>query len=76
MLTSVKHFFGDGSTRYGANEGSATVITYKKYIEHNIKGYRGAISAEVGNVMASYSSVNFVPSAMNSGFLMGLLRDE
>ena len=32
VLGSVKHFIGDGSTKYGANEGSSTVLNFKNYI--------------------------------------------
>lgn len=76
VLGSAKHFLGDGSTRYGANEGTATVLNFKNYIQHNVKGYRGAVSSQVGTVMASYSSVNFVPNQFNSMLLMGVLREE
>lgn len=67
---------GDGSTRYGANQGAAVVNNFKNFIEHNIKGYRGAINSEVGNVMISYSSINFVPNSFNSMFMMNVLREE
>lgn len=42
-LGSSKHFFGDGATQYGANEGSATVTNFKKFIDHNIQGYKGSV---------------------------------
>lgn len=32
VLGSAKHFMGDGSTRYGANEGAAVVNNFKNYI--------------------------------------------
>jgi beta-glucosidase len=60
---SAKHFFGDGSTLYGADQGSADVGSYKKYIDHNIKGYVGSIDSDVGTVMASYSAINYIPMA-------------
>lgn len=75
-LGSAKHFMGDGATRYGANEGTTTVINYKNFVEHNIKGYRGAINSSIGNVMISYSSINFVPNSFNSMFMMQVLREE
>jgi len=43
-LGTAKHFFGDGSTQFGANEGSASVLSFKKYIDHNIQGYIGAVN--------------------------------
>lgn len=75
-LGSSKHFFADGATQYGANEGSATVLNYKNFVRHNTQGYLGAISEEIGSVMVSYSAINFVPNSFNSYFLQGLLRDD
>lgn len=75
-LGTAKHFFGDGSTHYGANEGSATVLSFKNYLIHNIQGYLGAASEDVGSVMCSYSAINFVPNSFNSAFLTGLLRSD
>lgn len=49
---------------------------FKNFVEHNIKGYRGAINSSIGNVMISYSSINFVPNSFNSMFMMGVLREE
>ena len=75
VLGSGKHFIGDGSTHYGANEGSAIVHNFKNYVSHNSKGYKGAITSEVGSVMVSYSAINYVPNSYNSAFLLGLLRN-
>ena len=76
VLGTAKHFFGDGSTKFGANEGSASVLNFKKYISHNIQGYMGAASQDVGSVMCSYSAINYVPNSYNSAFLTGLLRSD
>lgn len=75
-LGTSKHFFSDGATQYGANEGSATVINFDKFVDHNIQGYKGSIEEEVGSVMVSYSAINFVPNSYNSYFLQGVLRDD
>jgi len=40
---SVKHFFGDGATLYGADEGSVDAGSYSGFYDHNIKGYEGGI---------------------------------
>lgn len=76
VLGTAKHFFGDGSTHYGANEGSATVLSFAKYIDHNTQGYKGAVSEDVGSVMVSYSGINFIPNSYNSMFIGGQLRDK
>jgi len=73
-LGSAKHFFGDGSTLYGCNMGTSQVLNFENYINHNVKGYIGSVKANVGSVMISYSSVNWVPSAINSQYLLSLLR--
>jgi len=76
VLGSVKHFFGDGSTLYGCNMGSANVLNFKNFIDHNIKGYVGSTKSNIGSVMASYSAINWIPNAINSQYLMGLLRED
>lgn len=76
VLATAKHFFGDGSTYYGCNMGSANVLNFKNYINHNTRGYTGSVNSNVGSVMASYSSINWIPSAINSQYLIGLLRDD
>jgi beta-glucosidase len=73
-LASAKHFFGDGSTLYGCNQGNSQILNFQNYIDHNIKGYVGSVKANVGSVMISYSAINWVPNAINSQFLLGLLR--
>lgn len=65
VLGSAKHFMGDGSTLYGADQGDAVAYSFKSYINHNVQGYVGALSAEVGSVMVSYSAVNGIPMAIN-----------
>lgn len=74
-LGSAKHFFGDGSTLYGADEGSAEVGSYKSYIDHNIQGYIGSIESDVGTVMTSYSAINYIPMAFGP-WLKTLLRTK
>ena len=76
VLGSAKHYLGDGSTHYGANEGTARVSNFKNYISHNTKGYIGASNSEVGSVMVSYSAINFVPNSYNSAYLQGILRND
>lgn len=65
VLGSVKHFIGDGATMYGADEGNAHVGSYKSFISHNVQGYNGSVSAEIGSVMCSYSAINWLPVALS-----------
>jgi beta-glucosidase len=75
ILGSVKHFFADGATFYGADEGSAQVGSYKSFIHHNVQGFNSSVSSGIGSVMASYSAINFVP--LSSGpFINEILRGE
>lgn len=69
VLTSTKHFIGDGNTDNGVDEGNVTVKDEKQFIQENYAGYEGAFSAGAGNVMVSYSSINGTPMSVNKEFL-------
>ena len=75
VLTSVKHFMGDGATYYGVDEGNCTVHNYKTFLDRNYQGYAGGISSCAGNIMCSYSAVNTIPMAGNAELLQGVLKD-
>lgn len=45
VLGTAKHFLGDGTTLYGANQGDASVHSFKNYLSHNSQGYKGAIES-------------------------------
>ena len=64
ILGSVKHFYADGATMYGADEGNSLVGSFKSFIHHNTQGFNGSISASVGSVMVSYSAINWIPNAI------------
>ena len=76
VLGSVKHFFGDGATLFGANEGNSRVYNFTTFVNRNTQGYVGAIASNIGNVMASYSGINEVRNSLNSYYLQGLLRED
>lgn len=74
-MGSVKHFFADGATLYGADEGSSMINSWKTFVYHNTQGYNGSISSNIGSVMASYSAINFIP--LSSGlYLNSILRKD
>lgn len=75
VLGSVKHFFSDGATYYGANQGSAKVGLFKTFIEHNIQGFNSSINLGIGSVMPSYSGINFIPLHEGS-YIELLLKTE
>jgi beta-glucosidase len=64
VLGSAKHFYADGATLYGADEGNAIVGSFKSFLRHNLQGYNGSIASNVGSVMVSYSSINWIPNAI------------
>ena len=71
-LATVKHFIGDGLTVNGLDEGNTEVTNFDELWNVDGAGYRGAIDANVGSLMPSYSSLNGVP--MHFGGDKGLLE--
>ena len=71
-LATVKHFIGDGRTVNGLDEGNAEVTDFDELWKTDGAGYRGAIEANIGSLMPSYSSLNSVP--MHYGGDKGLLE--
>ncbi len=39
VLSSTKHFLGDGATWWGVDEGNCTVYNYKTFLLRNYAGY-------------------------------------
>lgn len=76
VLTSTKHFIGDGNTDDGVDEGNVTVNDEAQFIKENYAGYEGAFSAGTGNVMISYSSINGTPMSVNKEYLKKYLFAE
>lgn len=75
VLSSTKHFLGDGATWWGVDEGNATVHNFRTFLERNYAGYQGAIEECTGNIMCSYSAINRIPMASNAELLEGVLKD-
>jgi beta-glucosidase len=57
ILACAKHFVGDGGTLDGIDQGN-TVLSEEELRSLHMEGYKDAIEAGVGSVMASYSSWN------------------
>jgi len=55
VISSAKHFLGDGATEKGVDQGDAK-ITEKELRDIHAQGYYSAIPAGVQTVMASFSS--------------------
>ncbi len=75
VLTSTKHFLGDGATFDGVDEGNVTTNNIRTFLKRNYAGYKGAIDECTGNVMCSYSAVNRIPMAGNAELLDGVLKN-
>lgn len=69
VLASTKHFLGDGATFNGNDEGNAKVYNMKKFLEVNMAGYLGALEANTGNIMVSYSAINDIAMSINTALL-------
>ncbi len=55
LIATVKHFIGDGGTKYGDDQGDSPV-SEQELIKEHAAGYFSGISAGAQTVMASYSS--------------------
>jgi len=55
VISSAKHFLGDGATENGVDQGDAK-ISEKELVDVHAAGYYSAIPAGVQTVMASFSS--------------------
>lgn len=75
MIATAKHFFADGGTTQGVDQGDVSGdITELKAI--HAKPYPAAIAAGVESIMASFNSINGVKMHGNRDLLTGVLRDE
>ena len=75
VLSSVKHFIGDGATFHGIDEGNDTVSNFANFLEVNYRGYAGGKSACMGNVMVSYSAINNIAMSINGALIDGVLKN-
>ncbi len=72
VLGSVKHFIGDGDTKNGQDEGEVYTDNLEQFWISSGVGYEGAVEADVGSLMVSYSSLNGIP--MHFGGADNLLK--
>ncbi|WP_299008362.1 glycoside hydrolase family 3 N-terminal domain-containing protein [uncultured Shewanella sp.] len=74
VLATVKHFIGDGATQDGIDQGNNLVLDEERFIDVNAQGYIGAINADVGSLMVSYSAVNSIPMTIEEELKARLLQ--
>lgn len=75
ILACAKHFVGDGGTTNGIDQGN-TNLTENDLRAIHMQGYKDAIEAGVGTVMASYSSWNGDKLHGHSYLLTQVLKRE
>lgn len=82
VLACAKHFVADGGTTWGTgtqktalDQGDAR-ISEAEIRKLHLPGYRAAVRAGVGSVMASYSLVNGVRNHANKHLLTDVLKTE
>jgi beta-glucosidase len=75
VIATAKHFFADGGTTQGVDQGDVNGSIPDLKALH-AKPYPAAIAAGVESIMASFNSVNGVKMHGNRDLLTGVLRDE
>ena len=75
VIATAKHFFGDGGTDQGVDQGEVTGDIQALKAIHAAP-YPAAIDAGVEAVMASFNSINGRKMHGNEALLTGVLRDE
>ena len=74
VISSAKHFVGDGGTTNGVDQGDTAISEEELYSIH-AAGYVPAIEAGVQTVMASFNSWNGVKMHGNKYMLTDVLKD-
>lgn len=75
VIATAKHFFGDGGTDNGVDQGEVTG-DIDALMELHARPYPAVIEAGVESVMASFNSINGRKMHGNEDLLTGVLRDE
>jgi beta-glucosidase len=75
ILACAKHFLADGGTAGGIDQGNAIMDEATLRAIH-LPGYLGAMDAEVGSIMVSFSSWNGLKMSANRYLLTDVLKGE
>ena len=75
VITTLKHFIGDGATDNGFDRGNAT-LTDKDIYEKYLPPYEAAIEQGSMSVMASFNQINGIHQHVDSARLTGILKTE
>jgi beta-glucosidase len=75
VVSSIKHFVGDGLTDGGDDQGNVTEYTDEE-IQKYIKPYKEAIKAGARTVMVTYSSINGLKTHGDYHLITEVLKGE
>ena len=75
VVATAKHFFGDGGTELGVDQGDVNGELVALKAIHAVP-YPAAIDAGVETIMASFNSINGRKMHGNKALLTGVLREE
>ena len=75
IVACSKHFLGDGGTLNGVDQGN-TVLDEATLRKIHLPGYINSVNANVGTIMASYSSINGLKMHANKYWLTDVLKTE
>lgn len=75
VISTAKHFVGDGATDNGHDRGNAT-MTDKELYEKYLPPYEAVVEQGVLSVMASFNQINGVHQHVDSARLTGILKTE
>lgn len=75
VLATAKHFIGDGATEYGLDEGDDHYQgSFSQFWQKNGAGYEGAVAADAGSLMVSFSAIKDDNARMHFGGSWNILN--
>ncbi|MGX9463244.1 glycoside hydrolase family 3 protein [Shewanella sp. A14] len=75
VLSTVKHFLGDGGTERGIDQGN-NIASEQILVDVHAQGYVGGLNAGAQSVMASFNSWHGVKNHGNKYLLTDVLKDR
>jgi len=75
ILACVKHYALYGAAEAGKDYNTVDMSRFRMYNDY-LNPYKAAVEAGVGSVMASFNSVNGIPSHGNKWILTDVLRNQ
>ncbi|UAL45060.1 exo 1,3/1,4-beta-D-glucan glucohydrolase [Shewanella inventionis] len=75
VLSTVKHFLGDGGTEKGIDQGD-NIASEQTLVDVHAQGYVGGLNAGAQSVMASFNSWHGVKNHGNKYLLTDVLKDR